>query len=142
MQTASLCYYNDIISVATNLNWLPRIIWYLLSYVPRYCFYRSRLALVKYSNGNIQNNRKILVEIVQSNQIKVEKHFVKSSQQIRLHINSFRSIIFLSQKTVSTSSLKNLQKTEKCQVQRFMTFAFNHEVASKLFSKKLPMIRF
>ena len=43
---------------------------------------------------------------------------------------------------VSTSSLKNLQKTEKCPFQTLGTFVFELTVASKSFSKKFPMTKF
>ena len=43
---------------------------------------------------------------------------------------------------VSISSLKNLRKTEKCLFQTLRTFVFEFKVASKPFSKKLPMTKF
>ena len=43
---------------------------------------------------------------------------------------------------LSTLQLKNLQKTEKRQVQRFRTFAFKHKLPSKLFSKLPPITKF
>ena len=43
--------------------------------------------------------------------MKTEKHFLKSSQQIRIYAISFRSIVSLSQKKLAL--LKNVQKTEK-----------------------------
>ena len=37
---------------------------------------------------------------------------------------------------------KNLQKTKKSHFQKFRTFVFQMKVASKLFSKMLPMTKF
>ena len=48
----------------------------------------------------------------------------------------------LSQKTVLTSSLKNMQKSEKCPFQRLIKFVFEIKVASKPFPKKLAMTKF
>ena len=43
---------------------------------------------------------------------------------------------------VSTSLLKNVQKTEKCSFQRVRTFIFELKVASRPFSKKVIMAKF
>ena len=48
----------------------------------------------------------------------------------------------LSQKMVLTSSLKKLQRTEKCYFQRPRAFAFDIKVASKSFSKRLTKTKF
>ena len=47
-----------------------------------------------------------------------------------------------SQNTVSTLSLKNLQKTEKCYFQRFRTFKFDLKFDLKFDPKLLPMTKF
>ena len=46
----------------------------------------------------------------------------------------FQCIASLYQKTVSTSSLKNLQKSAKCHCQTLRAFTFDLKVASKSFS--------
>ena len=48
----------------------------------------------------------------------------------------------LPKKTVSTPSHENLQKTEKCHSQTLRTLVFDFKVASKRFSKKIPMTNF
>ena len=53
-----------------------------------------------------------------------------------LNSNNLEGSVLLSQKTVSTSSHKNLQKTEKYSFQTLRTFVFELKVASKPFSKK------
>ena len=95
--------------------------------------------MFKWKHSKHSKYSKILVTIVYSDQIETEKHFLKTSQQSRIYGKNFRSIVSLLQKTVSTSSLKNLQKTEKCSFQTRRTFAFELEVASKPFSKMLPL---
>ena len=54
-------------------------------------------------------------------------------------LKSFRCFASFSPKIVSTSSIKNLQKTEKCPFQTLRPFVFELKVASKPFSKKSPM---
>ena len=78
----------------------------------------------------------------QNEQIIAEYHFLKRSQKISLYTKSFRSIVLLSHKTISISSLKNLQKTEKYYFQRFRIFVLTKKFASKPFSKKLHMTKF
>ena len=73
---------------------------------------------------------------------RVIKIFLKISQQSRLYAKNFHSIISLFQKMASTSSLKNLQETEKCPFQTLRTFGFELKVASKPFSKKPPTTKF
>ena len=52
------------------------------------------------------------------------------------------SIVSLSQKTVSTLSLKNLQKTKKYPFQTLKTLAFELKVPLKPFFKLLSMTKF
>ena len=68
----------------------------------------------------------------------LQNHFIRRF----LWPNSFERFGSLSQEMVSTSSLKNLQKTEKRPFQTLKTFVFELEVASKWFSKKLPVTKF
>ena len=98
--------------------------------------------MFKWKHSKHSKYSKILVTIVYSDQIETEKHFLKTSQQSRIYGKNFRSIVSLLQKTVSTSLLKNLQKTEKCSFQTRRTFAFELKVVSKPFSKKRPMTKF
>ena len=53
----------------------------------------------------------------------------------------FESFTSPSQKTISTLSLQNLQKIEIWHLQTLRTFAFDLKIASKTFSKMLPMIK-
>ena len=57
---------------------------------------------------------KILVEIVQTEQIKAEEYFLKSSKQIRLQKKRFRKNISLYQKTILKKQEKNAKKVKNC----------------------------
>ena len=70
------------------------------------------------------------------------KAFSEEFQTKQTLHKSFWGTVSLSQKTVSTSSLKTSQKTEKCPFQTLRTFTFELKVASKPFSKKLPITKF
>ena len=59
-----------------------------------------------------------------------------------MYTKSFQSIISLFHKTVSTSSLKNLKKSEKFYFQTLKTFVFGLKVASKQISKKFYLVKF
>ena len=59
-----------------------------------------------------------------------------------LDLNSLSHFASLSQKTVSTSSLNTLEKTEKCSFQTLRAFIFDLKVASESFSRKLSMTKF
>ena len=71
-----------------------------------------------------------------------KKSWKSFSKNLPTYTKSFRSIVSLSQKTVSTLSLKNLQEDEKCQVLRFRTIDFDIKVASKPHSIKLHLTKF
>ena len=73
---------------------------------------------------------------------KCENHYPRSSLWPNFDLNNFERFASLSQKMVSTSSVKNFQKTEKCSFQTLRTFVFEFKVTSKPFSKKLHMIKF
>ena len=66
----------------------------------------------------------------------LQNHFLISFLWQTLNSNDFEGSVLLSQKTFSTSSHKNLQKTEKYSFQTLRTFVFELKVASKPFSKK------
>ena len=68
----------------------------------------------------------------------LHNHFLRSFLWPNFVLNSFELFASLSQKLVSTSSLKNLQKTEKCPFQKLRTFGF-YWVALKTFSEMLTM---
>ena len=72
---------------------------------------------------------------------KIQNHFVRSFLWPNFNLNSFERFGSLSQKIVSTSSLKNLQKTAKCTFQKLRTCGF-YRVASKPFSEMLTMTNF
>ena len=72
----------------------------------------------------------------------LQNYFLRSSLWTDFDLSSFERLSSLSQKMVSTLSLKNLQRFEKCTLQRLRTFVFELQVASKPFSKKLPMAKF
>ena len=68
----------------------------------------------------------------------LQNHFLWSFSWPNFDLNSFERFASLSQKTVSTSPLKNLKKTEKCPFQTLKTFDFELIVASKRFPEKVP----
>ena len=73
---------------------------------------------------------------------KLEKHFLRSFLWPNFDLNSSLRFASLSQKMVSTLSLKNFQKTEKHPFQTLRTVAFDSKVAAKLFIKKIAMTKF
>ena len=52
----------------------------------------------------------------------LQNHFLRGFPWLNFDLNSFWCFVSLSQKTVSTSSLKNLEKIEKCYFQMLRTF--------------------
>ena len=68
--------------------------------------------------------------------LKVASEPFSNKLLMTLNSNDFEGSVLLSQKTFSTSSHKNLQKTEKYSFQTLRTFVFELKVASKPFSKK------
>ena len=70
------------------------------------------------------------------------KTFPKKLPVTKFEFKSIQSSVLLSQKTVSTSSLKNMQKTEKWPFRTLRAFVGKLKVASKAFSKKLSMTKF
>ena len=70
------------------------------------------------------------------------KRFLKYFLWQTLKWNHFGGSDLLSLKTVSTSSPKNLQKSEKCHIWTLKTIVLHLQVASKPFSKMLPTINF
>ena len=72
----------------------------------------------------------------------LQNHFLRSFLWPNFDLNSLERFTSLFQKMISTSSLKNLQKTEKCSIQTLTTFVFEPKVTSKPFSKKLPVNEF
>ena len=72
----------------------------------------------------------------------LKNHLLKSSLWPNSNLIGLEFNFLLSQKMVSTSLLKNLQKTEKCPFQALKTFVLELTVASKPFSKKLPVTQY
>ena len=70
------------------------------------------------------------------------KNILRSFLWPNFDLSSFERLASLSQKIVSTSSLKNLQKIEKCSFHTLRTFVFELEVTSKPFSKKITITKF
>ena len=70
------------------------------------------------------------------------EHSVLASRQSQNHFLMLPINRKLSQKTVSTSPLRNLQKGENCHFQTIRTFVFDLDVASKPFSKLLRTAQF
>ena len=70
---------------------------------------------------------------------KLQKLFLKCFLWTTVNLNSFEHFTFLSQKMVSTLSLKNLQKSGKYHFQTLKYSFFYLKVAGKLFSKMSPM---
>ena len=68
--------------------------------------------------------------------------FFKKFLMTNFEFNGLEGFVSHSQKTVSFSSLKNLQKSEKFPFQMLKTFFSELKVASKPFSKKLLMTKF
>ena len=58
------------------------------------------------------------------------------------NFNSLERFASLSQKMLSTSSLKSFWKIEKCPFQTFTAFVFEPKVASKPFPKTFPTTKF
>ena len=117
------------------------LIWIVLNALPH--FARKRFLLC---HSKISKKFKIAL-------FKSSEHLFLSSRQQQNHVlrsflwsifdwNNFERFASISQKTVSTSSLKSLQKTEKYAFEMLRTFVFELKVPSKPFSKKLPMIKF
>ena len=72
----------------------------------------------------------------------LENRFLKSFLWLNFDLNSVWFFDSLSQKMVLTLPLKNLQKTENCSFQTLRIVDFELKVASKTFSKKLPVTKF
>ena len=72
----------------------------------------------------------------------IQNFFLKSFLWPTLNLDGLEGFVSHSQKTVSFSSLKNLQKSEKFPFQMLKTFFSELKVASKPFSKKLLMTKF
>ena len=70
----------------------------------------------------------------------VQNHFQKCLLLPTVNLNGPSAL--LSEKTISTLSLKTLQKSKHCYSQRFRTFDFRLMLAPKKFSKMLPMTNF
>ena len=85
---------------------------------------------------------KMLIKLLFSIQYSVLAPDFHTSQQSRLYGEIFRSIASLSQKTVSTLSLKNMKKTEKCIFQTHTLVVSSFRKLQEPFSKKLLMIKF
>ena len=68
--------------------------------------------------------------------------FLRCFLRPNFDLNSFERFASLSQKTVSTSPLKNFQITEKYPFETLTTFVFELSVISKPFYVKLPMTKF
>ena len=73
---------------------------------------------------------------------KLQNRFLKSFLWENLDLKGFQCFASFSQKTISTSSHKTLQKSEKCHFKRLKTFVFFFKVASKPFCKMLHMPKF
>ena len=71
----------------------------------------------------------------------IQNHFLKRFLWTTLNLDGLEGSVLLSQKTVSNSSLKNLQKTKTFPFQTLKTFVFELKVASKPFSKRLPITK-
>ena len=69
------------------------------------------------------------------------KPFSRKLRQPHFNFNSLECFASLSQKIVSTLSLKSLQKTEKCSFQTITTLVFELKIASKPFSTNIPMTK-
>ena len=75
---------------------------------------------------------------------RILKHLFLISRLLQNHFLQklpIANFVLLSQKTISISSLKTLQKTEKCPFQILTTFVFELKVASKPFSTKFFMTK-
>ena len=70
-----------------------------------------------------------------------QDHFLRSLLSPSFDLNRFGRFASLSQKMVSTSPLKTLEKSEKRPFQTLTTGFFELNVASKPFSKKFPLIK-
>ena len=73
---------------------------------------------------------------------KLQNRFLKSFLWENFDLKSFQCFASFSQKTISTSSHKTLQKNEKYHFKRLKTFVFFFKIASKPFYKMLHMPKF
>ena len=74
--------------------------------------------------------------------VSLQKCFLRRFFPSNFDLNRFEHFASLSRKTVSTSSIKNLQETEKWAFQILTTFFFRLKVAPKWSSKKSFMSKF
>ena len=70
------------------------------------------------------------------------KPFSRKSIKPKSDLNSFERFASLSQKMISTSSLRYFQKTEEYPCEALITFVLKHKVSSRPFYKKLCMTKF
>ena len=72
----------------------------------------------------------------------LQNYLLKSFLWPNFDLNSLEHFASFSQKMISTSSLKNSQKTEKCSFKTLTTYIFELKAASKPFSKNLATFKF
>ena len=72
----------------------------------------------------------------------LKKHFLRRFLWSNFDLNKLQHFASFSQKRVSTSSLKYLQKTCKSFFHTLRIFVFELKVSPKPFSKKVPMTKF
>ena len=76
------------------------------------------------------------------NSMEIQNNFLECFLKLTFILQSFPKFSLLFQKTVSILSLINLQKSAKSDFQMLRPFIFDLNVASKPFSKMLPMTNF
>ena len=72
----------------------------------------------------------------------LQNHFLRRFLWPNFKLDRFESFVSVFLKMVSNSSLKNLQKNEKCSFKMLIAFVFELKVAPKPFSEKVPTPKF
>ena len=93
-------------------------------------------------NQRLTKNWKMIFSNTQNNRFWAQDLFRGSFLWPGFDLISFDRFPPLCQNSTSTSSLKNLQKTQNWSFQMFRTFIFELKISSKHFSKNLPINKF
>ena len=146
LQKAKTCYFQTPTIFVLELkeasnHFLRKFLWPNFNLNSFWCF--ASLSQKMVSTSSLKNCKKLKISFSKCSEHSfylsrlLQNHFLKSLLWPTLNLNVLEGTVSLSQKTVSTSSLKNFQK-----LKRLRTFVFELKIASKPFSYKLPMIKF
>ena len=127
-------------------HFLKRFVWPSFDLNNFWCFALLSHRMVSTSTLKIYKNLKTSLSKLSEHSFLISSSlqnlFLKSFLWPALNLIGLQVSALLSQKTVSTLLLKNLQKTEKCPFQTLRTFVLELKVPSKPFSKKLLVTQF